>query len=265
MLQGRLRFSTVEELNDPCELAGEINEELVSASLAEFRNSGYSDTEYDWLCRQGALLRALSPQSQAIPVPRSAEEAHTQITSSFYNNTSRMAQLQRNAVREIKSKAGILSLTANWSSMPMWAHYGDNAAGFVVIFDKLDTYFNGDETRILDQVQPVSYSDGFEGMTFRPSSLKNLFFWKYLDWSYERETRVVSALQQCQKKTVGLTNMWLREIDPKFVSGVILGWNVGEVVRQRLMEFSSVQKREIDLFESRIRGVSVTVERLAAR
>lgn len=262
MLEGRLRFSTVEELNDPCELAGEINEEMVSASLAEFRETGYSETEYEWLCKQGALLQALSPKSQAISVPRNAKEAHAQIMSSFYDDVSRMARLQRATVQDIKSKAGILSLTTNWSSLPMWAHYGANADGFVVIFNELDAYFEGNDTGILDQVQPVSYSDFFEGMTFRPSSQKNLFFWKYSDWSYERESRVISALESCQKKAVGSTTMWLREIDPKFVCGVIIGWNVKEEVRQRLVKFSLSLNREIMLFEARVSGVSVAVSRL---
>lgn len=264
MLKGRLRFSTVQELNDPCELADEINEELVSASLAEFRNAGYSDDEYEWLCRQGVLLQSLSPHNQAIPVPRTAEEAHMQIMSSFYDDTSRMARLQRSAVRDIKSKAGILSLTTNWSSLPMWAHYAGNADGFAVIFDRLNAYFIGDETGILDQVQQVSYSDVFEGMTFRPSSQKNLFFWKYLDWSYEKELRVVSALQRCEKKTVGSMNMWLREIDPTFIHGVIIGWNVEEEVRQQLIEFSSTLNRKIKLFEAHIKGVSIMVAPLGS-
>jgi hypothetical protein len=262
MLEGRLRFSTVEELNDPCELAGEINEEMVYASLAEFRKTGYSETEYEWLCKQGALLQALSPQSQAIPVPRNAKEAHGQIMSSFYDDASRMAQLQRAAVRDIKSKAGILSLTTNWASLPMWAHYGANADGFVVVFEELDRYFYGNDTGILDQVQPVSYSDVFEGMTFRPSSQKNLFFWKYSDWSYERESRVISALKSCQKIAVGSTTMWLREIDPRVVCGVIIGWKVEDEVRQRLVNFSLALNREIKLFEAKFAGVSVAVSRL---
>lgn len=154
ILEGRLRFSTVEELNDPCELADDINEEMVSASLAEIRNKGYSEVEYGWLQKQGALLQALSPASQAIPVPQNAEKAREQIRSSFYDDASRMGRLHRNAVRQIKSKAGILSLTTNWSSMPMWAHYAANANGFVLVFDRLDRYFCGDDTGVLDLVQP---------------------------------------------------------------------------------------------------------------
>lgn len=264
ILQGHLRFSTVEELNDPTELADEINEQLVLESLARFRNRGYSDTEYEWLCKQGALLQSLSPQSQAIPVPQSAREAHRQITSSFYDDTSRIARLQRSAVRNIKAKAGILSLTSNWSNLPMWAHYAGNADGFVVIFDKLDDYFRGDQTGVLDQVEPVTYSEEFEGMTFRPSTQKNLFFWKYSDWSYEKEFRVVSALERCEKKAVGTTTMWLREIDPMFVTGVIVGWNVGKDVRKQLAAIQSNLNRDITLFEARVSGVSVRVSRLSA-
>jgi len=259
MLEGKLRFSKTDELNDPCELVDEINESMVANSLIEFREKGYSDAEYQWLCRQDALLQSVSPQNQAIRVPNSKESAHRQILSSFYDDLARMASLQRDAVKNIKEKAGILSLTSNWSSLPMWAHYADNAKGYVVIFNELDKAFSGDETGVLDEVVDVEYSDSFEGVTFKPSSQRNLFFWKFLDWSYEREVRVVSSLNKCQKTFVGSNSMWLRRIAPKYVSGVIIGWNADKDSRSRLKKFCSNSKREIQLFEAGVSGVSVTI------
>lgn len=236
----------------------------MASSLIEFRKNGYSDAEYLWLCRQGALLRSLSPQSQAIPVPMSKKAAHRQIMSPFYDDMARMARLQRSAVRDIKSKAGILSLTSNWRSLPMWAHYADNANGFAIIFDNLERYFAGDETGVLDEVGLIEYSEFFEGMTFRPSSQRNLFFLKYSDWAYEREARVVSSLEKCENRAIGSTNMWLRKIDPNYVNGVVVGWNVEDKTRHRLLEFCSSLHRDVQLFEAQVTGVSVHVSTLIA-
>ena len=174
-----------------------------------------------------------------------------------------MGRLQRQAVRSIKEKAGILSLTPNWGSLPMWAHYADNGKGFVVIFDHLDRIFSGDKTGVLDEVGAVEYSDSFEGMTFRPGTQRNLFFWKYLDWSYEKEVRAVSSLSRCIETPVGSGNMWLREIDPKHVLGVTIGWNADIGSRSQLEGFCANAEREIQLFQAHVSGVSVTLTEVA--
>ena len=76
----------------------------------------------------------------------------------------------------------------------MWAHYADLARGFVVVLDDLERSFNGDKTGSLNIPKPVVYADQFIGMTFDPSTQDRLFFSKLSDWSYEREWRVVTAL-----------------------------------------------------------------------
>jgi hypothetical protein len=48
----------------------------------------------------------------------------------------------------------------------MWAHYAEQAKGFVVIFDRLDRVFKGDETGSLNVTKPVDYTEEFLGMTY---------------------------------------------------------------------------------------------------
>lgn len=262
MLRGDLRFSTVSELNDPCELLDEIDEELVVQSLKHMRRVGYSDSEFFWLQRQAALLAALAPESQAIPLPLSPAEAHRQVRSSFYDDVERMARLQRQAVLNIRGSSGILSLTSRYDSLPMWAHYADNARGFVVIFKDLERAFPGDETGVLNQVKSVSYSDEFRGMTFVPSTQNDLFFWKHADWSYEAETRVVSALNMCRLSEVGSTQMHLRAIDCECIRGVILGWNVDDAVKADITRTILTAGRPVDLYQAQIARVSVIIHRI---
>lgn len=265
MLEGRLRFSTVDELNDPCELVDEINKEKVSESLRSLRKNGYSEVEYDWLRRQGALLQALSPQNQVIPVPASKEDAHRQTLHTFYDDIEHMERLQRNAVQSIKTKAGVLSLTTRWDSLPMWAHYANNAKGFVVIFEHLATCFSGDDTGVLDEVAQVDYSDEFEGVTFWPSSQRNLFFWKLQDWSYEQEWRVVSSLENCERQTIKQKQMWLRKIEPKFVSGAIIGWKADEKTRTQLKNMHDKSQRDFKLYQASVSGLSISISELNTR
>ncbi len=262
LICGRLRFSTISELNDPCELLDEINRDLVIESLKRIRKSGYSDYEYSWLQKQAAILYALAPDKQAIPLPVSAQDAHRQIMSSFYDNIDRMAQLQRDAVLEIRKISGILSLSLRYDSLPMWAHYADNARGFVVIFKDLEDFFSGDETGVLDEVKPVIYSNVFRGMTFDPSSQNELFFWKHADWAYEQEVRVVSSLKKCNFSEINGNNMFIRSIDKKYISGIILGWNIDKSIRSIAYSLISDAGRPIEIFQARLDKVTVVIDKL---
>jgi len=97
--------------------------------------------------------------------------------------------------------------------------------GFVVIFENLERSFNGDETGSLNVPKSVVYTERFIGMTFDPSTQDRLFFSKLSDWSYEREWRVVTALKACRRSSDG--KLYLRDVDPLHLTGVICGWRVG--------------------------------------
>lgn len=124
----------------------------------------------------------------------------------------------------IRSRVGILSLTANFSSLPMWAHYAAGANGYIVRFNKLGDVFAGDATGSLNSLKPMKYVDEIVGMTHDPATQDNLFFSKYKDWSYEREWRVVASLAGCSHDESN--GLYLRSIDPSHINGVICGWNV---------------------------------------
>jgi Protein of unknown function (DUF2971) len=137
-----------------------------------------------------------------------------------------MEQKLFSTIESIRGKVGILSLSERYDSLPMWAHYADQAKGFVVVLDGLDSYFTGDETGSLNIPKPIVYSDRFLGMTFDPSTQDRLFFSKLSDWSYEREWRIVTALKVCRRSPDG--RLYLRAVDQLHVTGVICGWRVGK-------------------------------------
>jgi len=106
----------------------------------------------------------------------------------------------------------------------MWAHYAANATGIVVEFDNLHQVFPGDNTGVLRQVRPVSYWKELPGMTFEPQSHENLFFSKYLDWSYEKEFRVVMPLSDCRTSDSAISSMYFYDIPKNCVKRIITGW-----------------------------------------
>lgn len=223
MARGSLKFTKIDELNDPSELVPLMNREAVRNSLAAIRTHGYDDRQFGWLGHQEAVLRLLSPETRILSRPATLELANRTLAMTVYDNLDFMEEQVLRTITLIRSRVGVLSLTERFDSLPMWAHYGTQGKGYALQFKGLGQEFCGDETGSLNALKPVSYVEDFVGLTHDPSTQDNLFFCKLQDWKYEREWRVVSALSACKLNS---NNVPLRSVYPAYVSGVIVGWNV---------------------------------------
>jgi Protein of unknown function (DUF2971) len=226
MVRGLFKFTPIDELNDPSELTPVMDRAVVRSSLELLRQNGLTEDQFTWLGHQGTLLDLLAPHEKVLGVPRTRADANRMLSISAFDNLDYMEQKLFSTIESIRGKVGILSLSERYDSLPMWAHYANQAKGFVVVLEGLDTYFGGDETGSLNTLKPVVYTEHFLGMTFDPSTQDRLFFSKLSDWSYEREWRIVTALNACFRSPDG--KLYLRAVDPPHVAGVICGWRVGE-------------------------------------
>ncbi|MCU4161633.1 DUF2971 domain-containing protein [Acidiphilium sp. AL] len=220
MARGSLKFTPIEELNDPSELTPVMDRPAVRASLEALRNNGMTQDQFEWLQCQGAILDLLSPGEKVIPAPRTLEEANRILSIAVYDDLDYMEKKLFATIQNIRSRVGILSLSERYDSLPMWAHYANLAKGFVAVFNNLERTFNGDNTGSLNIPKRVIYGDQFTGMTFDPSTQDRLLFSKLSDWSYEREWRVVTALNACRQDS----SLFLRDVDQLHLTGVIFGW-----------------------------------------
>ena len=111
----------------------------------------------------------------------------------------------------------------------MWAHYADNARGFVVEYKNLGEIFSGDgETDVFGVLKKVEcYTGKRLAVQFHPSKLNEMFFSKHEAWKYEGEYRVVKPLNECKKRFVGNgVERFFYWIDPKkYIKRIIVGWN----------------------------------------
>jgi hypothetical protein len=221
---GSLKFTKIDELNDPSELVPFMNRDAVRSSLAAVRRDGYTEKQFEWLGCQEAILRLLSPGTRVLSRPATVKLANNTLALPIYNDLDLIEKRLLKTIMLIRSRVGVLSLTERFDSLPMWAHYGAQAKGYVLRFEGLDQEFCGDATGSLNALKPVEYVEDLIGMTHDPSTQDNIFFSKFQDWKYEHEWRVVSALSACQLSADG--NMHLRSVGPANVTGVICGWNV---------------------------------------
>ncbi|MFD2232493.1 DUF2971 domain-containing protein [Phaeospirillum tilakii] len=228
-----------------------MNREAVGSSLVAVRENGYTAEQFEWLGCQEAVLRLLSPETRIISRPKTIEQANRTLALPVYDDLDFMEKQLLRTISLIRSRVGVLSLTERFDSLPMWAHYGAQAKGYVVQFEGLDREFQNDPTGSLNVLKPVNYVEDIVGMTHDPCTQDNLFFCKFRDWSYEREWRVVSALSACLLSEDG--KIHLRSIHPSTVTGVICGWNVtGEEVTALAADLSVIDstiKVKVALFD----------------
>jgi hypothetical protein len=203
MARGLFKFTPIDELNDPSELTPVMDRASVRSSLELLRRNGLTEDQFTWLVHQGALLDLLAPDEKVLSIPRTRDDANRMLSISAYDNLDYMERKLFSSIKSIRGKVGIFSVSERYDSLPMWAHYADQAKGFVVVLEGLDNYFTGDETGSLNMPKPVVYTERFLGMTFDPSTQDRLFFSKLSDWSYEREWRIVTALNVCRRSSDG--------------------------------------------------------------
>lgn len=80
------------------------------------------------------------------------------------------------------------SLSERSDSAPMWAHYADNHAGFVVAFNTDHSWFKQRKGETKTRIQKVTY---FDGMMEEPlENVQAALISKTTDWAYEREWRL---------------------------------------------------------------------------
>lgn len=249
MARGALKFTPIDELNDPSEMTPVMDRLEVRSSLDLLRANGMTPEQFEWLQRQGAILERLSPRTKALEAPQTLAAVNRMLRWPVYENLEYMEQSLFLTIRNIRSGVGVLSLSERYDSLPMWAHYANLGQGYVVVLDNLERTFRGDATGSLDMPKPVAYVEQLAGMTFDPSTQDRLFFSKYADWSYEREWRVVSALDGCRRTADGL--LFLRDVDPLHMVGVICGWRSSAA--------------EIDLLSNELEGANSGVQVILSR
>lgn len=248
VIKGNVKFSPIPELNDPSELVPALIPFHVEESRNKLLNDGYSEEDMVYLRKQGKLLERLAPKFKAISVPETAEQANQVIKWGFYNQTEQLEKLLIETAKLMSSNVGLLCLSKRFDSLPMWAHYTDNAKGVAIEFVNLEDHFQGDETGILNELIEVRYEVEKIGVTFDPSSHESIFFSKFHDWKYEEEVRIVRPFDECEFHSD--KHLYLHQIPTECISRIILGWNVPTESRKLVKEIVRSVNPKVGIVEA---------------
>jgi hypothetical protein len=193
-----LRYTPLGAFNDPFEGRPEITlmstDKQVLESLAEILPLE-AQRAYEQLPPE---VKAITPieQFNAIIV-RLAESKKTELLQQFRTLTPLARDI---FYRKFDEYLGALCLSEVPDSLLMWSHYAASHSGFVLEFDSHHAHFHekrspSDEFRYLRRVlyretRPSAPLSELEGT--------DLFLVKSGHWGYEREWRVLRALQEAQ-------------------------------------------------------------------
>jgi hypothetical protein len=103
--------------------------------------------------------------------------------------------MSRDIVQQLNHVIGILSLSEVKNSLLMWSHYADQYAGAVLGFDRTHDFFAGQIPIEYLPKRPRRHLNSYLAGT--PIPVSELCV-KSLDWSYEREVRVIRNLTECE-------------------------------------------------------------------
>lgn len=156
---------------------------------------------------------------------------------------------RRNAAFEERSHtSGILSLTQEPDSIPMWAHYAAAHTGFVIAFDAASTLFKcAIESGKLQPVRycsaRISLTRGLHGQPWvRPEAI---FRTKSTEWEYEHEWRwIENDIPGSWVVNGPAGELFLGPVPPDAIREIILGHRTGPSLTESVREIASVADYE---------------------
>jgi hypothetical protein len=161
-------------------------------------------------------------------------------------------KLQEDLHAGVNKHFGVLCLTANPNHKLMWGIYADGHRGFVLEFNTENPRF-----ALSDGLHRIVYST--TPPTYDPA-VGSQGWWKVKskDWEHEDEYRIVSKLDECEKKSCDGRTIYLRHLPRECVKAVFMGLKMEEVMKKRLREMC--RPSGIGLFEATFLNDGVSYE-----
>jgi hypothetical protein len=167
----------------------------------------------------------------------------------------------QNVVQDVVSEAwGVICFAADDLDQRMWAHYASSHQGLVIEFQQSHLFFSG------PSFFQIQYSD--ERVVFDPTSptaredAKLFLSRKRLQWSSERESRLLVELAVATARDVGDGFRYFIPIEPEIMVSVTLGLRANDQTRRRVIELlRAPQFAHVKVFEIRLKIETGTFER----
>lgn len=216
-----IKFSRVEEFNDPFELmVGGIDENDMVRIAEEAFESYSNESSWKEFCGRFPYLEMDNIRREAL-IFGFPLDFHRFFHIAFAKARNALIEsIPKRANRDM----GIACFSDRFDSILMWSHYAELHKGIVI----------GYKTKLLPSMTPVQYSDKRYMVPLyhdkAPGWEKRLSATKFSDWSYEHEWRCLVKNEKLQSSSVG--DFHVLHHEPRTIDCIYMGIHIDEALRK---------------------------------
>ncbi|MDR3602071.1 MAG: DUF2971 domain-containing protein [Desulfosporosinus sp.] len=126
--------------------------------------------------------------------------------------------------RDVIDSSSVYSLSEDNSNILLWAHYADNHKGICIEFSTMNL------NSIFSTIKRMNYSSTVPVIHRNQRAVSELandiFLNKTIDWSYEKEWRIISS-----------GNSYYKPIIESDITGVIIGERISQIDREWVIDW----------------------------
>ncbi|MDQ6786886.1 MAG: DUF2971 domain-containing protein [Acidobacteriota bacterium] len=228
---GSIRFSQVEVLNDPFELAPSLDKfkstiKNFVRNTQEFKDNTKNMT---FIEKEASIQRIVQPSIDEI-------------------------------LKQTKESV-VLSLTKTPDNPLMWSHYADSHKGVVIGFDYDNYFFHQTEHPQITCSYDVNYSDvrpeffdfvNFWNMNVSVDDYRNMLLTKSIEWKYEEEVRMFAHPTAATNKKQGKDgfDIYLFDFPKECLKKIIFGSLMSASEKTKIAEIAKRLYPHVELLEA---------------
>ncbi|MFS7241392.1 DUF2971 domain-containing protein [Serratia proteamaculans] len=188
-----IRLTQPLALNDPFELKPHISaiasDEMITAEVEKVMKERVA-IEYRKLPRDVRELFTIESFEAMLKSKIEYFSPHRMISSVTPN-------IKGMLLDKFETMIGILCVTTSADNLLMWAHYADSHKGFVIEFDADSEFFNQKRSDVdeFGFLREVKYQQVRPSVVLADIEDFTIFLTKGIEWSYEREWRMMLPIQ----------------------------------------------------------------------
>lgn len=223
-----IKVTPPNELNDPCEMRPVVK----------------TANPHAWACEKvrKVVSRAEYYNNHILDFPKCKN--FTQFQKYARSNLAVMIQLlERNApdldfslqgqvLAMVSKKWGIISLSAEPLIPLMWSHYANSHRGLLVEFNDRSPLFTSPSFLKCEYIDSPAVYDPSQGLNHK--AVEAFASRKKTDWAYEKESRLIIALRDCNKVDAVTPPMYLFALDAAVIVSVTFGLHSTPALRREV-------------------------------
>ncbi|WP_260563522.1 DUF2971 domain-containing protein [Alteromonas sp. KS69] len=194
-----IRFTQPADFNDPFEFRP-----VISSAISKDEMDAAIERELEKMVQEKiqnipAVIRSQITPSQLESITRQLYKDHWPYLKEQFKKMG--SEASRIFIDKANTLIGVLSLTESNNNILMWSHYARSHKGFCVGFDTNSDFFNRKRSDVDEfyHLREVKYDKARPNKLISQLNAVNMFLTKSIDWEYEKEWRMCSVLEDCDK------------------------------------------------------------------